>query len=298
MEILNTFKFIWNHPLGRLQRFYAFARWIRWQIGSRILNAPVAMPFVDSCRLISTGGMTGATGNIYVGLHEFNEMSFLLHYLRPGDLFVDVGANIGSYTVLASGAAGANTICFEPMPSTFESLLDNININRLSPIVTSFNVAVGAKSGKTLMVADLDTMNHIIDENNKYTGETVEVDVVAIDEILQDQEMVPRMIKIDVEGFENVVLAGAKCTLECTDLEVILIELNGCGVAYGFDDMVIDEMLTNHGFKLVEYNGISRQLKPIKFGLHKDNAIYVRNIDKVQERVVRSKRYKVAGSTV
>ncbi len=298
MEILNTLKFIWNHPLGKFQRFSAILRWMRWQIGSRILNASIAMPFVDSCRLLSKGGMTGATGNIYVGLHEFNDMSFLLHYLRPGDLFVDVGANIGSYTVLASGAAGAKTICFEPMPSTFECLMDNININRLSPLVTSFNVAVGAKRGKTLMVADLDTMNHIVDDNNSYTGETVNVPVVTIDEILQNQEKVPCMIKIDVEGFETGVLAGSKLTLENTDLEVLLIELNGCGIAYGFDDQVINEMLTNHGFKLVEYNGISRKLKPIKFELHNDNALYVRNIDKVQERVFSSKRYKVAGLTI
>ena len=298
MHIFNTFTFIWNHPFGKFQRFSAIVRWIRWQIGSRILNATIAMPFVDSCRLLSKRGMAGATGNIYVGLHEFNDMSFLLHYLRPGDLFVDVGANIGSYTVLASGAVGANTICFEPMPSTFESLMDNININRLPSLVTSFNVAVGAESGTALMVADQDTMNHIVDGKNSYTGETVNVPVVTIDEILRDQEKVPCMIKIDVEGFETGVLGGAKSALESTDLEVLLIELNGCGTAYGFDDKVIDQMLTNHGFKLVEYNGISRQLKPIKFGSHKDNALYVRNIDKVQEKVIQSKHYKVAGSTV
>jgi hypothetical protein len=42
------------------------------------------------------------SGNIYAGLHEFGDMAFVLHFLRAGDLFADVGANIGSYTVLAS----------------------------------------------------------------------------------------------------------------------------------------------------------------------------------------------------
>ena len=47
--------------------------------------------------------MTGATGNIYCGLYEFLDMAFLLHFLRNGDLFGDIGSNIGSYTVLATG---------------------------------------------------------------------------------------------------------------------------------------------------------------------------------------------------
>ena len=41
-------------------------------------------------------GMTGASGNIYFGLHEFEEMGFLLHFLREEDLFIDIGAYIGS----------------------------------------------------------------------------------------------------------------------------------------------------------------------------------------------------------
>ena len=63
--------------------------------------------------------MTGATGNIYTGLHEFEDMMFLLHLLRPGDIFVDAGANIGSYTVLASAVVGAKSISFEPVPPLF-----------------------------------------------------------------------------------------------------------------------------------------------------------------------------------
>ena len=45
--------------------------------------------------------MHGVTGNVYCGLHDFAEMSFMLHLLRAGDLFADIGANVGSYTVLA-----------------------------------------------------------------------------------------------------------------------------------------------------------------------------------------------------
>jgi hypothetical protein len=51
----------------------------------------------------SVTGMTGATQNIYVGLQEFVDIMLTLHFLRKGDLFLDMGANVGSYTILASG---------------------------------------------------------------------------------------------------------------------------------------------------------------------------------------------------
>jgi predicted RNA methylase len=72
--------------------------------------------------------MTGATQKIYCSLQEFEDMALLLHVLRPGDLFVDVGANVGSYTILAAGVCGANVISIEPVPSTFTHLADNIHL--------------------------------------------------------------------------------------------------------------------------------------------------------------------------
>ena len=97
---------------------------LRWQVGSRLLPLGSTLPYVGDTRLFVTRGMTGATGNWYCGLHEVDEMGFVLHALRPGDLFVDVGANIGSYTVLAAGAVGADAIAVEPVPTTFTAFLE------------------------------------------------------------------------------------------------------------------------------------------------------------------------------
>jgi hypothetical protein len=120
MGIVNTLCFLLNHPLSQGQKLPTLERFIRWQLGSRMLPAEVVWPFVNDARLIVRPGMTGATGNVYVGLHEFEDMAFLLHYLRPGDLFVDVGANVGSYTVLAGGAsappASASSRFHRPSP--------------------------------------------------------------------------------------------------------------------------------------------------------------------------------------
>jgi hypothetical protein len=66
--------------------------------------------------------MACATGNIYTGLHEFEDMSFLLHFLRPADLFIDIGANVGAYTIFASGIVAATSISIEPISQIFEIL--------------------------------------------------------------------------------------------------------------------------------------------------------------------------------
>ena len=114
-SFLRTWQFINKHPLASRNRSLAIANWLRWQISSSILKMPVIFPWIGQSKLVSERGMTGATGNIYAGLHEFVDMAFCLHLLRSGDLFVDVGANIGSYTVLASKVAGANSVTLEPI---------------------------------------------------------------------------------------------------------------------------------------------------------------------------------------
>ena len=105
MGLISTARFIIDHPLSRGRKLANLSRFACWQIGARLARGPTVAQFVNSAQLLATPGMAGATGNVYVGLHEFADMSFLLHFLRPNDLFVDVGANIGSYTILASAAS-------------------------------------------------------------------------------------------------------------------------------------------------------------------------------------------------
>src|SRR5262245_22540376 len=131
LSTLKTLSFILRHPLNRQAKLRAFSRYLRWQVASRLVDAPIAVPFVDSTRLLVSSGMTGATGNVYCGLHEYRDMSFVLHALTADDLFVDVGANVGTYTILAAGAAGSSVVSLEPHPRAYAHLLANIRFNDL-----------------------------------------------------------------------------------------------------------------------------------------------------------------------
>lgn len=122
------------------------------------------------------------TGNLYAGLHEFSDMGFLLHFLRSGDIFVDAGANVGSYTLLAAGITGSKAIAFEPVPSTFNVLKENIELNELGHLVGAYNKGLSSKSGILTFSSSNDTTNHVVKDGAEIN--VVEVDVCSLDDVL------------------------------------------------------------------------------------------------------------------
>lgn len=294
MALLNLYRFIASHPLTRDRKVSALARWLRWQIGSRLLGWPVAVPYVNNTRLLAKPGMTGATGNIYCGLHEFEDMGFVLHFLRPGDLFVDIGANIGSYTILAS-VTGAKAISFEPVPATFEALLDNIHLNRLETCVDTRNQAVGRAGGELEMIADQDTTNQALRAEDRYTGKTLRVPVVTLDEALLGKT--PKLIKIDVEGFETEVLAGAAATFANPGLCAVIMELNGSGTRYGFDEDSLHQHMLVIGFRPCRYEPTTRRVVDLNGRRSTSgNTLYLRKPEAIEIEVRQSRAYQIIGT--
>jgi len=241
--------------------------------------------------------MTGATGNYYCGLHEFEDMAFVLHALHTRDLFVDVGANVGSYTILAAGACGTSVIAIEPIPSTFAHLQDNVRLNGLSTLVTALNLGVGATAGKLSFSDQLDTMNHVltVDEGNSISG--VWIPVETIDTLLDERS--PTIVKIDVEGYEASVLQGATRTLDSENLLAVLVELNGSGVRYGIDDRSVHAQLLDRDFTPCSYQPFTRKLTRLRGKNEKSgNTLYVRNLKLVQARVEVAQSHTVMGITL
>lgn len=297
MVILNILKFIVRHPLSKRHIFAAIKRFLMWQIGSRLVPGAVAINFVNDARLLVSPGMTGATGNIYTGLHEFEDMAFLLHLLRPEDLFVDVGANIGSYTILAGAAIGARSISVEPLPQTFRHLFNNICLNDINSLVHSHNLGIGKENGILRFTTGLDTINHVANNDEIDSGNTLEVNVVTLDSLVGDKE--PKLIKIDVEGFEANVIAGAERTLANPCLDAVIMELNGSGGRYGFDETALHSHLLDYGFKTYNYSPFDRILFPLDGkNIGAGNTLYVRNIDRVKERLRKAPEFRVFGEKI
>ena len=285
-SLVSLLKFVLEHPLNADGRLRALLRVLRWQTVSRIAPGAVALPFVDDTFLWCERGMTGATGNYYCGLHEPEEMAFVAHFLRPGDLFLDVGANVGSYTLLAS-SSGAKVVAVEPVPSTFNHLQMNVLLNRFQSNVRLMNIGLADRVGELRFTNSLDTMNHVLADGELVPHVSVPVDTV--DNVVGFSP--PTLIKIDVEGYETAVLAGATATLRNPNLQVVICETNGSGSRFGKSDQDISDVLLSCGLFACSYDPISRVISPKTIsGL---NTIFIRDVAAASVRTKESRQLRL-----
>jgi FkbM family methyltransferase len=293
MSLISTLRFITGHPLNRGNELGSILRFLRWQLASRMMPGTVVFEWLGGSRFLVRNGETGLTGNIYTGLHEFPEMGFLLHFLRQDDLFVDVGANVGSYTILACKVVGARGIAFEPIPTTFDRLVENIRLNRLENRVACLNQGVGAHPGTVRFSSDSDTTNHALSAGEK-SDKAIDVTVTTLDHALQNEQ--PSLLKIDVEGYEPFVLQGAGNTLAKPSLAAVIMELNGSGTRYGRDESEILELMFGYGFRTYSYCPLRRKLVDLEGkNLASGNTLFVRDKAVIEERVQTASIVSVLG---
>lgn len=274
-RIFHALKFITTSPLNRKRKISSIFVFIKWQIVSRIFGGKLLIDWIDEARLLVKKGEVGLTGNIYCGLAEFDDMAFLLCGLRQQDLFVDIGSNAGAYTVLASKVVGAYSVAFEPVPATYERLLDQIYLNRITGKVSALNAGVGDRPAALRFTTHSDTTNKVsLSADDEHT---VAVDVVTLDGIALPSVDGDIFVKIDVEGYEMNVLKGGANFFSEKRVQAVIIELNGSGIAFGYRDEDIHARLLDCGFVAVEFDGVARKLSP-RQGYHSEgNTLYVRD---------------------
>ena len=103
------------------------------------------------------------------------------------------------------------------------------------------------------------------------------------------------MLKIDVEGYEYLVLAGGKKTFSNSFIKAIIIELNSSGLRYGIKESDIHKSLTSYGFKSYLYNPIERKLAPAGLNSGESNLIYLRDISFVNDRIHSQRKISIKG---
>lgn len=280
MLIFRILNFITSHPLSRGKRIASVKKFLFWQITVRLSSEKRVFDWVDDSRLIVRRSEAGVTGNYYVGLMEYEDMGFLLHFIGSGDTFVDVGANAGIFTILASKVVGAQSYAFEPILDTFERLKDQVYLNRINDNVITLNKGVGSESGQLNFTNDSDATNKVC---SKAGANTSYVEVTTLDKELDlDRHYV---IKIDVEGFELEVLKGAKNLLDSGVVKAIIIELNGNGRTFGHTDEEIDEYIRSFGLVGIGYDPKTRKVTEISgYNTNRNNTIYVRNVEATIEK--------------
>lgn len=291
MGLWSSLSFVWRHPMNRKRRLAALGRFFRWQFGSRLLPGPVGVPFANGSTLMIERGMTGATGNFYCGLHEYEDMAFVLKVLRAGDCFIDVGANVGSYTVLAA-SRGAAVLAFEPIRATYDRLRRNVAVNRFEGLVRAENAGVGAAKGELRFTTSLDTVNHVATEGE--TGPVTIVPVVPLDGVETPPGDV--FVKIDVEGFEKSVLQGAAGLFASDRVKAVLMEINGSIGRYGESEADLHGDMLRFGFKPHRYDPAGNRLETLEtWNTSSGNTLYLKDGTVMAERLKAAPMFEING---
>jgi len=292
IRLINNLRFVLNHPFNKGRLLSTLKRYMGWQISSRLAPGPIIVPWVNGAKLIARHGETGVTGNVYCGLHEFEDMAFLLHALRPDELFVDIGANSGSYTMLACAALDGRGLSIEPVPATFERLRMNIGLNGLGKKVRALNIGLADKAGFLYFSSSQDTTNHVVVDAGG-SEDTIRVEIKILDEIIHGE--FPSVIKVDAEGYELPILRGATAVLSNPELHSVILELNGSGARYGHDEGEVTRLMAEFGFGIYSYDPRERELSVLAAPNKEGNTLFVRDRARVGRLVADAPVFSLFG---
>lgn len=214
------------------------------------------------------------SGVLYCGLPDWQEMRFVLDYLRPGDLLLDVGANVGLYSLLAASVEGVRAIAFEPDEGARRTAERNVAMNGFGRRVEVRPQAVGPAAGTSAFSTGLGPMNRLVHDGDGHQGPAARiVDLVALD----DAVTVPvALVKIDVEGEEAGVLDGAEGLLR-RDRPVVIVEAN--------DPPALTGRLTALGYRWVTYDPARRRVAEAGAPAKGDNGIAVADLPALRARL-------------
>lgn len=225
--LVDTAERIWTHPDSAGRRGRRLARWLAWQASQRTTRRPWTVTLHDDVRMICHPKDHVTALVLYCGLYDAPEMRFLLAWLRAGDTFLDVGANVAPYSLLASSVPGTRAVAFEPGSLAHDRARANIALNSLEGRVALEPVAVSDTDGEAMLTADRWAMNTLVDT---YAGAVETVSTVRLDSYAAGHDLGRvSLVKVDVEGHELAVLRGATSLLERHRPALILEHNDGDG---------------------------------------------------------------------
>ncbi len=205
------------------------------------------------------------SGALTLRVFEQSELAFFQKYCRGAMTLVDIGANVGLYTVLAQHQLNADgrIVALEPHPTTFSFLQKNIAANQAEagsgPRVDAFNQAAAPE--RAIVELRLNPENR--GDNRLYQGtyqgrleqwETLPVEACPVDETLQALGIGQvNFVKIDIQGYEQKAISGFQKTLARSEKVILMSEFWPKGLREaGGDAAAYLQMLTDLGFRLYE----------------------------------------------
>lgn len=224
---------------------------------------------------------------IYDGF-EKNELELTGKILKNGDIFLDIGANIGLYSLTASSLVGETgiVISFEPTPKTFSRLVENIQLNNLSNI-RAYNIGISHKEELlSLNISEngYEAWNTFASTSSEKFQHTKYIQVSMLDIQCDkiDKNKI-KLIKIDVEGWEKYVLLGGTNLFKNYN-PVVMVEFTETNTyAAGYFVQELYDILYNWGYRWFRY--INNEFVPEDRQLHYpyDNLVALKDMHAIKK---------------
>jgi FkbM family methyltransferase len=197
------------------------------------------------------------------GLYEKYETKLFKKLIKKGMVVVDVGANIGYYTLLAARCVGeeGKVFAFEPDPYNYSLLCKNIEVNGYRNVIP-VRKAVFSKTGKMKMFLDKSNLGgHSLSEANVNKSASITIEVTSLDDYFKNTDYKIDLIKVDVQGSEMEVLEGMTNIINQNDNLKIITEFWPLGIRNsGSSPRGFLNKLIECGFALYQ---IGRYLEPV-----------------------------------
>jgi FkbM family methyltransferase len=165
------------------------------------------------------------------GTWEPEIVKAVIEEVHEGFVAIDVGAHLGYYALILSRLVGSSgqVIAFEPIPSNFQILSENIELNDCKNI-RIFNNAIANQSGRCEGAPPAENNSGSFSLLKNDGAKTIAVDAISLDDFLKDCDCPIDFIEIDVEGAEGMVLEGARKTIESYH-PILLVEIHHFGTS-------------------------------------------------------------------
>lgn len=244
--IVEVARSVAEHPANRGRRARALGALATAEIRARVTGKPVVTTIGDHTQIRAYLHRGGSWRVVRANPPDFAEMTVWRRHLRPGDLFVDVGAHAGVYTLWALDC-GAVGIAVEPEPQMVEQLRANLALNHAETRVQVVAAALGAEPGRLRLAGPDLLRGQLVFDSPDTAG--VEVRVDTLDAVLGDRHA--RGLKIDVEGAERLVLEGGARAFADGRIDLVQLEWNDCSQSLlGEDRAPVAEQLRAYGYEL------------------------------------------------
>lgn len=191
------------------------------------------------------------------GEYEPEITDIFIKTIQKGDVVIDIGANIGYYTLIAARTVGGNgkVFAFEPDHTNYALLKRNIEINRYKNVIPIKKAVSNANTSAKFFLREDSTVSSLLNDFDKYpsTGST-EVETIILDDFFKDKESIIskiKLIKMDIEGAEMLALLGMSQIIEKNEKLAIISEFNPDFIKKsGYEPEEFISKLKRYGFKI------------------------------------------------